>query len=235
MVRAEHASPDKSKISCNKSTACFEGTNTGSGPGIAGVGGGTGISGSATAGYGGFFQNNSDTLPSLVANNLDYYGDSFLALTGAGFFEVDGYGNGYFSGNVYTGEEEITNQRTRDGDRLGTFGTQSTRATIEDTGTSRLMNGEGAVRFDAAFARTLDLRQGYQVFLTPDGDTRGLYVAAKYDGGFIVRETEHGRSSIDFDYRVVAHPYGANEARLPKLNLKAPRISRVIMPANPTH
>jgi len=67
VVRAEHASPDKSKISCNKSTACFEGTNTGSGPGIAGVGGGTGISGSATAGYGGFFQNNSDTLPSLVA------------------------------------------------------------------------------------------------------------------------------------------------------------------------
>jgi len=129
----------------------------------------------------------------------------------------------------------MTNQRTRDGGRLGTFGTQSTRATIEDTGTSRLMNGEGAVRFDAAFARTLDLRQGYQVFLTPDGDTRGLYVAAKYEGGFIVRETEHGRSSIDFDYRVVAHPYGANEARLPELNLKAPRIRRLIMSASPTH
>jgi len=97
------------------------------------------------------------------------------------------------------------------------------------------MNGEDAVRFDAAFARTLDLRQGYKVFMTHDGDTRGLYIDAKYEGGFIVRETEHGRSSIDFDYRVVAHPFGANEARLPELNLKAPRISRVIMPANPTH
>jgi len=111
-----------------------------------------------------------------------------------------------FSGNVYTNQAEMTNQRTRDGGRLGTYGTQSTRATIEDTETSRLMNGEGAVRFDAAFAGMLDFRQGYQVFLTPDGDTRGLYVAAKYEGGFIVRETEHGRSSIDFDYRVVAHP-----------------------------
>jgi hypothetical protein len=185
----------------------------------------------------GGFENNVYTGATLVANNLDYEGFPFVAesTTFGGFFDVDGYGDGYFSGNVYTGQEEMTNQRTRDGGRLGTYGTQSTRATIEDTGTSRLMNGGGAVRFDAAFARTLDLRQGYQVFLTPDGDTRGLYVAAKYEGGFIVRETEHGRSSIDFDYRVVAHPYGANEARLPELNLKAPRISRVIMSANPTH
>ena len=177
----------------------------------------------------------SNNYYALVANNVGT-GDSFIAenTTEGGFFAVDGAGDGTFTGNVITGYAEITNQRTRDGGRLGTFGTQSTRATIEDTGTSRLMNGEGAVRFDAAFARTLDLRQGYQVLLTPDGDTRGLYVATKYEGGFIVRETEHGRSSIAFDYRVVAHPYGANEARLPELNLKAPRISRVIMPANPT-
>ena len=238
VVRAEHASPDKNKVSCNKSTPCIEGINTGSGDGMAGVGGGTGVSGSATTGYGGFFQNDSDLTVALVANNLsNNAGYPFLAenSTIGGQFLVDEHGDGYFTGNVYTNQLEMTNQRTRDGGRLGTFGTQSTHATIEDTGTSRLMNGEDAVHFDAAFARTLDLRQGYQVFLTPDGDTRGLYVAAKYEGGFIVRETEHGHSSIDFDYRVVAHPYGADEARLPELNLKAPRISRVIMPANPTH
>jgi hypothetical protein len=119
-----------------------------------------------------------------------------------------------------------TDVQARDGSHVGTFGAQSTRATIEDTGTARLMNGEGAVRFDAAFARTLDLRRGFQVSLTPDGDTRGLFVAAKYEGGFIVRETEHGRSSIDFDYRVVAQPYGASEARLPILNLKPLRLPR---------
>lgn len=87
------------------------------------------------------------------------------------------------------------------------------------------MNGETAVRFDQAFAATLDLRRGYQVLLTPDGETRGLYVAAKYEGGFIVRENERGRSTVDFDYRVVAHPVGASDARLPRLNLKSPALA----------
>jgi hypothetical protein len=31
VVRAEHANPDKNKVSCNKSTPCIEGTNTGAG------------------------------------------------------------------------------------------------------------------------------------------------------------------------------------------------------------
>ncbi|MGP8101598.1 MAG: hypothetical protein ACLQHL_12725, partial [Candidatus Cybelea sp.] len=207
VVRAEHASPDKNKVSCNKSTACIEGTNTGSGSGIEGVGtSGCGVCGSSSTSIAGGFQNDSNTGNyALVANNVYTYGDPFIAenTTSGGYFYVDFLGDGAFTGNVYTQQSVMTNQRTRDGGRLGTYGTQSTRATIEDTGTSRLMNGEDAVRFDAAFARTLDLRQGYQVFLTPDGDTRGLYIAAKYEGGFIVRETEHGRSSIDFDYRVV--------------------------------
>jgi hypothetical protein len=235
VVRAEHASPEN-KVSCNKSGPCIEGTNAGGGSGIYGVGkSGCGVCGSSSTSMAGGFET-SNNYYALVANNVGT-GDSFIAenTTEGGFFAVDGAGDGTFTGNVITGYAEITNQRTRDGGRLGTFGTQSTRATIEDTGTSRLMNGEGAVRFDAAFARTLDLRQGYQVFLTPDGDTRGLYVATKYEGGFIVRETEHGRSSIAFDYRVVAHPYGANEARLPELNLKAPQMSQAIMPAGPTH
>lgn len=76
------------------------------------------------------------------------------------------------------------------------------------------------VRFDSALANVIDIRQGYQVFLTYDGETRGLFVARKYEGGFIVREVEHGRSSIEFDYRVVAHPVGSANERLPVVTLK---------------
>ena len=57
---------------------------------------------------------------------------------------------------------------------------------------------------------------GYQVFLTPDGDVRGpLYVSQKFAGGFTVREAQGGRSSIFFDYRIVAHRAGSSDARLP--------------------
>jgi hypothetical protein len=53
-------------------------------------------------------------------------------------------------------------------------------------------------------SHSIDPRFGYQVFLTPDGDTRGLYVANKYTGGFTVREVQGGRGNFNFDYHVYA-------------------------------
>jgi hypothetical protein len=139
-------------------------------------------------------------------------------------FYVDCGGDGYFSGAV-TASAYHTFQHVRSGPPVEAFSPESTRATIEDTGTARLEGGEGAVRFDSTFANAIEAARGYQIFLTPNGETRGwLYVAAKYEGGFIVREAEHGRSSIYFDYRVVAHPYGASDARLPQSNIKRPAI-----------
>jgi hypothetical protein len=158
-------------------------------------------------------------------DSTDYPFEAVNSNTG-GYFTVDYDGNGYFSGSV-TATKFIDAIGVRDGARVGAFNSESTRAMIEDTGTARLTNGESAVRFDSALASAIDIRQGYQVFLTPDGDTRGLYVSAKYEGGFIVRENERGRSSVNFDYRVVAHPYGASDARLPQLNLKAPPIPHI--------
>jgi hypothetical protein len=58
-------------------------------------------------------------------------------------------------------------------------------------------------------------RKWYYVFLTPLGDTRGLYVSIKTPTAFQVREVEHGRSSLEFDYRIVAHPLDADNDRLP--------------------
>jgi hypothetical protein len=49
-------------------------------------------------------------------------------------------------------------------------------------------------------------------------------VAQKYAAGFVVRENERGRSSADFDYRIVAHPVGASEQRFPAV--KEPRVPR---------
>lgn len=183
---------------------------------------GEGVYGETTYGLAGyFFSYNSGAAALEGANGAG--GDPFIAEGDEGSFEVDHAGNGYFTGNVYTDQPPMTDGRARDGGRIGTFASQSTRATIDDTGTARLTSGEGVVRFDPAFAGTIDASRGYQVFLTPNGETRGwLYVAAKYERGFIVREAERGRSSIDFDYRIVAHPLGASDVRLPLVNVKPP-------------
>ena len=51
--------------------------------------------------------------------------------------------------------------------------------------------------------------------MTPNGDTNGLYVAMRTPTGFVVRETRGGRSTLSFDYRIVAHQYGGTGLRLP--------------------
>src|SRR5262249_41115941 len=64
------------------------------------------------------------------------------------------------------------------------------------------------VSLNPTFARAIDAHQAYQVMLTPDGDTRGLFVASKSPNGFVVREVQGGRGTLDFDYHIYAVAFG---------------------------
>jgi hypothetical protein len=111
--------------------------------------------------------------------------------------------------------------RNGNGQRIVSYGSESATATIEDVGTARLIRGVANVQIDASFGAMMD-RKWYYVFLTPLGDTRGLYVKVKTASGFQVREAEGGRSNLSFDYRIVAHPLDAPNDRLP-LSAPPPR------------
>jgi hypothetical protein len=69
-------------------------------------------------------------------------------------------------------------------------------------------------RSDPAFAATVNTGETYRVFLTPNGDCKGFYVAGKTAGGFAVRELGGGSSSISFDDRIVAKRLGYESARM---------------------
>ena len=102
--------------------------------------------------------------------------------------------------------------RVRGGGTATAFTPASTSPTIEDNGTAQLVNGVAMVSLDPTFAQTIDLSRAYQVILTPDGDTRGLFIASKGTSGFVVREVQGGHSSIAFDYHIYAPALGrANE------------------------
>ena len=103
---------------------------------------------------------------------------------------------------------------TSSGQHVLTYATESATATIEDVGTARMSNGVANVQIDSAFASVMD-GKWYYVFLTPLGDTRGLYVSMKSASGFQVRENEGCRSRVGVDYRIVAHPLDAKNDRLP--------------------
>jgi hypothetical protein len=77
-----------------------------------------------------------------------------------------------------------------------------------------LINGVAMVALDAAFAQTIDPRVPYHVMLTPDGDTRGLFVASKGPNGFVVREVQGGRGSLTFDYHIYAPALGHPNDRM---------------------
>jgi hypothetical protein len=88
---------------------------------------------------------------------------------------------------------------------------------MEDFGEAQLIGGRAYVRLAPDFAATIDRRSNYLVFITPQGDSRGLYVTMKTATGFEVRENSNGTTSLAFDYRIVAKPFGEVSRRLPAM------------------
>lgn len=110
------------------------------------------------------------------------------------------------------------NHRTR---RVVSYAPTEAEPTREDTGIAQLVDGKAYVRLDPAFVNVIDTNRSYAVLITPEGDSRGLYVTSKSKDGFEVREDMGGTSTIAFDYRIVAKPYGIGSPRLPMVTLPA--------------
>jgi len=93
----------------------------------------------------------------------------------------------------------------------------------EDAGEAMLVNGRAEVKLDRAFANAIDTRLPYLVTVTPEGESRGLFVAERDARGFVVREAQGGRSQLPFAYRISAKPFGVADVRLPLTELRSPQ------------
>jgi hypothetical protein len=235
IVRAERARPDKSvTYNCSSGTACVEGNSTGSmtwgvygtssassgveghstatdQAGVAGYqlgtsNGGYGVfaeSADTTGNYGAIYAQGNNSQTNLLAA-YNKATDTSCVITPQSDLDC--------SGSIMGGAVRVRHQ-TRGGQSVLAYSAESASATIEDAGTARMYDGVAMVRIDPAFASVMD-RKWYYVFLTPLGDTRGLYVSVKTPSAFVVRETQHGRSNLEFDYRIVAHPIDTDNERL---------------------
>jgi hypothetical protein len=92
---------------------------------------------------------------------------------------------------------------------------ESPEVWFEDFGSGRWSGGSIIISLDSKFAQTVNLATGYHVFLTPKGDCKGLFVTGESDHSFEVRELSGGKSSVELDYRIVAHRKGYESMRLP--------------------
>jgi hypothetical protein len=197
--------------------------------GVAGLSGTGAIGGVVGTGYGGVFGISFDDgsdFPNAAggwfSGTYAIYGQSATASgssnlsyplyledsANAPLFYVDNSGNVSYSGTL------TALARTRSAAvKARTYTPSSTHPTTEDFGEAQLVNGASYVRLDPTFAQSIDDRTAYMVFVTPEGDTNGVYVSGKSMSGFTVRENKGGRSNVAFSYRIVAAQYGTTGQR----------------------
>lgn len=171
-----------------------------------------GVVGSADNNSAGYFQNDSDLYATVGAYNAGSGGQglfrTFQASTPTG---TCGFGSGDLTCTGQVKTLAATANGTR---RVETYGMQSPENWMEDFGSSTIKNGVAIVTIDLAFAEMANTGTDYHVFLTPNGDSKGLYVAARTSTSFEVHESGGGASSLSFDYRIVAKRRGYEAQRL---------------------
>jgi len=175
-----------------------------------------GIVGTGDDTVAGAFLNNSQNYDSLIAFNSS---DEGLGPTGLFRVFQAGSPNGVCGigggGNLScTGQLKSLVAVAGGARKVETYSVQSPENWIEDFGSGSMKNGVALVSLDPGFVETVSGSADYHVFLTPSGDSKGLYVSRKTASGFEVRESDGGKSSIAFDYRIVAKRRGHETERL---------------------
>ncbi len=173
-----------------------------------------GVIGTADDGHAGVFLNNSASFSTLFVKNYGSGGATGLFKT---FMAVSEGGTcGIGSGGSITCTGQMKTLATAGGGtrRIETYSMQSPENWMEDFGSAELQHGIAVITIDPAFAETITGDAGYHVFITPNGDSKGLYVIRKTAASFEVRESGGGTSSLPFDYRIVAKRRGYENERL---------------------
>jgi hypothetical protein len=135
---------------------------------------------------------------------------------------------GIFRGNfLVVGGTKAAAVPFPDGTQRVLYCVESPELWFEDFGTAKLKRGRTVVKLDEDFAKVIE-RGDYKVFLTPEGDCRGLYVR-KSAASFEVRELAGGTSSVAFSYRIVGRRKDIrNQRRFAKFD------TRLLLPAAAT-
>lgn len=78
---------------------------------------------------------------------------------------------------------------------------------FQDYGVGELVNGSAHITLDPVFSKNIvvNAQHPLRVFIQLEGDCEGVYVTAKTQFGFEVKELNSGNSNVPFSYTVVAN------------------------------
>ena len=188
-----------------------------------------GTAGTADNGYAGVFENHSNTFETLFVFNGGTGGTGLPTAVAASAAaipetaEVPVMSVGSRAGNCQiggsgslscTGQVKSVVTTASNAHQVETYTMQSPENWMEDFGAATLSSGTATVTLDPVFAETVSASADYHVFLTPRGDSKGLYVTNLTATTFEVHESGGGTTSIAFDYRIVAKRRGLEAQRL---------------------
>jgi hypothetical protein len=172
------------------------------------------VAGTGQKGDAAQFFNDSDDSPTVYAYN-DAGGGNSNDIPFKTFEASTPNGSCGFGGNGdMTCTGQLKSLATTGARIVETYAMQSPENWMEDFGSGTLNSGITTVSIDAAFAETVSGNEGYHVFLTPQGDSKGLYVTNRTATSFEVHESGGGTSTISFDYRIVAKRRGFETQRM---------------------
>jgi hypothetical protein len=139
-----------------------------------------------------------------------------------------GFAGAFFGNLSVDGDFVVTGRKSAasrfpDGSRRLLYAVESPESWFEDFGMARLVRGRATIKVDRSFRAIV--RGPYHVFLSPEGDCRGLYVRRKSATTIEVGERLSGTSRIRFSYRIVAR----------RKDVVAPRFARFTLPKMPTN
>jgi hypothetical protein len=161
----------------------------------------------------GNLENDSSNATLQLINGITPAEGTFMAAffngDGKDVFDVDTLGDTFAAGS------KSAVVPLRSGEMVELFSMESPEVWFEDFGSGRLSGGVTTISLDPRFTQTVNLPLGYHVFITPKGDCKGLFVTGETNGRFEVRELGGGKSSVEFDYRIVAHRNGYEGKRMP--------------------
>lgn len=192
-----------------------EGHGAGSAAGVAGFGdpvAGIGVQGEGNIGV----QAVTDNFIGILASNS---GQGFAA----GWFE----GPVWVFGPLFVTGGKSATVRQPDGSHRVLYSMESPESWFEDFGEGRLVKGKARVTLEPGFA-SLVKADSFHVFLTPSGDSNGLYVSQRSRNGFEVREQGGGTTNVRFSYRIVAKRKDIKGERLAKIALPKVKPGRFV-------
>ncbi len=98
--------------------------------------------------------------------------------------------------------------------KVALYAVEAPESWFEDAGSGQLANGSAVIHLESMFGQSVNTSIDYHVFLTPNGDCKGLYVSQKSPTSFEVHELGGGTSSVAFDYRIMAKRKGFENIRM---------------------